>query len=104
MTVANLTGIDPATDIAIIDAVENPELRDRAIALINSDQDRISGVVQKALDFALLGEYDLAIQDMEKGLEAGDPYSIWVNQVQLYDPLREDPRFQAILKQLNFEP
>jgi hypothetical protein len=62
------------------------------------------GTVNKAFTLALLGEYDLALENLEQSFEAGDPYAIHMNRMVIYDPLRENPRFQALLKRMNLWP
>lgn len=101
---AQLVGFDPAASLAVIDAIENPELKDRALMLMNESDATREGTVNKAFTLALLGEYDLALENLEQSFEAGDPYAIHMNRMVIYDPLRENPRFQALLKRMNLWP
>ena len=95
---------DQAPDLALIDAMENPALKDHAVKLIQQWPDVYDGAMDRALSLALLGEYDLALDNLEKAFAAGDPYAIHMNRVSLYDPLRNDPRFQALLQKMNLWP
>ena len=52
----------------------------------------------------LLGEPELALDDLEHALEQGSPYAIQANANIIYDPLRDDPRFQAHLAKMNLWP
>ncbi len=98
---ADMEGFDPAPDLARIDAMENPALKDRALELIAQRTDLGSGAFGKAMQYALLGEYELALQDLVAGFAAGDALTTYINFMILYDPLRDDPRFQALLQQMN---
>jgi len=98
---AEARGFDPAADLARIDAVENPALKARALQLIRERQDMEDGVFGKAIQYVLLDEYDLALDSLEAGAESGDPYAPGVNYVILFDPLRDNPRFQALLRKVN---
>jgi adenylate cyclase len=101
---AALEGFDPAADLARIDAVENPALKERALELLRERQDISDGVFGKALHYALLDEFDLALESLEAGFANGDPLATAMNYVQLYDPLRDNPRFQAMLEKMNLWP
>jgi hypothetical protein len=101
---AELKGIDPAPDLARIDAVENPELRPRALALLKQRQDMLEGVFGKAMQYVFLGEYDLALDSLEQALAAGDGWSGHMNWVFIYEPLRSNPRFQAMLEKMHQLP
>ena len=101
---AQLVGFDPTAILAVIDAVENPALKDRALMLLNEPGAIREGTTEKAFQLALLGEYDLALENLEQTFEAGDPYAIHMNRFNVYDPLRENPRFQALLKKMNLWP
>jgi TolB-like protein len=95
---------DISVELAVIDAVENPALRDNAIKLILDSPDHVNRVNGMAFYFMLMGDVELAIQTLENGLEKGHPYSILANTDSLYDSLRDNPRFQAHLKKMNLWP
>ena len=101
---AEMENFDPAADLARIDAMENPLLKERALVLLEQRQDLGEGVFGKALQYALLGEYESALENLEAGFAAGDPYAAQMNYMKIYDPLRETPRFQAMLKEMNLLP
>jgi len=101
---AHLEGFDSAPDLARIDAVENPLLKERALKLLEQRQDILEGVLGKGMQYALLGELDLALDSIERGFEAGDPWAVHMSWIKIYDPLRENPRFQALLKKMNLLP
>jgi hypothetical protein len=58
----------------------------------------------RALFFAMMGEYELAMDNLEKAFAAGDPMAIYMNRYALYDPLRDTPRFRALLQKVNLLP
>ena len=95
---------DPAADLARIDAIENPGLKKHALELLRQRQDLGKGVFGKALQYALLGEYELALEDLEAGFAEGDPFAAQMNYMHIYDPIRDNPRFQAMLKEMNLLP
>lgn len=101
---AQMEGFDPAADLARIDAVENPALQERALLLLAERQDIGDGVFGKALQLALLGEYELALDSLEKAFVAGDPYAASMYYMNVYEPLHDEPRFQAMLKEMNLQP
>jgi adenylate cyclase len=99
---AELEGFDPAADLARIDAVENPALKAHALDLLEQRQDMGDYVFGKALQYTLLGEYESALDSLEKGFAASDPYAVAMNYMGIFDPMRDDPRYQAMLKKMNF--
>jgi TolB-like protein len=101
---AEMEEFDPAADLARIDAIENPALKEHALELLLLRQDLNKGVFGKALQYALLGEYELALIDLENGFEEGDPFAAQMNYMKIYDPIRDNPRFQAMLKEMNLLP
>ena len=54
--------------------------------------------------FMLLGEEELALASLERAFEAGDPYAVHMNRMVVYDVFRDDPRFQAMLAEMNLWP
>jgi TolB-like protein/Tfp pilus assembly protein PilF len=98
---AEIEGHDPAADLARIDAVENPALKEHALELLMQRRDLENGVFGKALQYALLGEYELALENLELGFAAGDSFVTAMGYMKVYDPIRDDPRYQAMLKEMN---
>ena len=45
---------------------------------------------------------DLALEWLEKGYEERYPFLVWLNEDLDWDSLRSDPRFQSLLRRLNF--
>jgi len=101
---ALLDNYGPETDLAIIDAMENPVLKPRALELLQKDVQMPDGALFKAVFLMLLGEDELALANLESAFDAGDPYAVHMNRFAIYDRLRGNPRFQALLKKMNFEP
>jgi len=101
---ATLFNLDLSPDHAVIDALEDPTQTDRAIKLLLSAEGRQQGVMGDALYFMFLGRPEHALNSIEIGFEAGDAYNIHLNRVILYEPLRDDPRFQAMLEKMNLLP
>jgi TolB-like protein len=95
---------DISTDLRVIDAIENPALRDNAIRLLQDSPDHVNSSNAKAYYFMLLGDVELAMQTLEYGLENGHPYSAIANEDPVFDELRDNPRFQAHLKKMNLWP
>jgi len=51
---------------------------------------------------AQMGDHDGAIEELRAALKFRDPGLSLVPQDALFDPLRADPRFRALLRDLNF--
>jgi hypothetical protein len=62
------------------------------------------GALGKASFLMMLNEPELALDNLEKGLAQSDGYMVHMNRMDIYDPLRENPRFQALLKKMNLSP
>jgi serine/threonine-protein kinase len=52
--------------------------------------------------YAVLGEKDQALVWLEKAFEQRRPLLAWLKASRLWDPLRDDPRFQDLLRRMNF--
>jgi len=100
----SIVNLDPATDLAVVDALENPSLKANAVALVLADKQTPDGTFGKARMLMFLGEPVLALDSLEKGFERGDPYAVHMKRMDLYDPLRDNPRFQALLAKMNMWP
>lgn len=54
--------------------------------------------------YAALGDKDAAFASLEKGYEARCPFLWDVRAYPQFDPLREDPRYAALLRRMNLTP
>jgi TolB-like protein/Tfp pilus assembly protein PilF len=50
-----------------------------------------------------LGDRSRALDEFEKALAASSQWMIYLRGDRIFDPLRSEPRFQALLRKLNFE-
>jgi TolB-like protein/predicted Ser/Thr protein kinase len=57
-----------------------------------------------ASPYARLGEKDKAFEWLEKGYQQRDHGMAWIKAAPWYDNLRSDPRFQDLLRRMNFPP
>ena len=87
-----------------IDAIENPDLKEKALALIKADTTIPDGVMEKSEMLMRLGEPELALDHLERAFEEGDSYAVHMKRINVYAPLSENPRFQAMLKKMNLWP
>jgi TolB-like protein/Flp pilus assembly protein TadD len=53
-----------------------------------------------AVVFGAMGEKDKAFAELEKSIEQRDSWFRWAKVEPLFDPLRDDPRFAGLLKQM----
>jgi TolB-like protein/Tfp pilus assembly protein PilF len=58
----------------------------------------------KAIYYVLAGEEDRALEWLTQAIDERDPDAPWTNVVPTFDPLRDDPRFQDLLRRLNLQP
>ena len=54
--------------------------------------------------YAVLGEKDLAIEWLTQAVDDHYHSVTWAKLWPLYDPIRDDPRFQDLLRRMNLEP
>jgi TolB-like protein/Tfp pilus assembly protein PilF len=101
---ARLNEYDPAAGLALIDAVENPALKDQALKMLKENVDLLESTVGRPLSLMILDEQELALDSLEQNFAAGDPYAIHMNRMDVFDPLRDNPRYQALLKKMNMWP
>jgi tetratricopeptide (TPR) repeat protein len=55
-----------------------------------------------AIMYGALGYTDQALDWLTRGYENRSPIMLWLKVLPLFDPLRDDPRFQDILRRMNF--
>ena len=107
--IAGVYGFDNAPSLAKIDAMEHPDdpaLKQKAIDLmVQAGPFYPDGASGRAQAFMVLGAQELALQNLEEAFEAGDPYAIHMNRFdQYFGPIRDNPRFQALLRKMNLLP
>jgi tetratricopeptide (TPR) repeat protein len=82
--------------------------RDRALETLKEldelAQRRFVTPFCQALVYLGLGENNKAIDWLEKAYEGRSVWVAWFRVEPMYDPLRSDPRFQALYKKMNFPP
>jgi tetratricopeptide (TPR) repeat protein len=54
-----------------------------------------------ACAFANLGSHEEALDALERAAEIGRPYRGWIEHDSDFDPIRDHPRFRALLDRLN---
>jgi tetratricopeptide (TPR) repeat protein len=81
---------------------------DRARALAALDRLKVlsrDGQVapfNQALVYLGMGDKERALDYFERAYQANSEFLVWLGGDPLYDPLRAEPRFRALLKKLNF--
>jgi tetratricopeptide (TPR) repeat protein len=96
--------VDPRTYLA--EALARAGNRDSARAiltnLLNERKNRYAPPLNIARIFAALGNRDSAFQWFDRAIEERDPDLILLDVNPFYDALREDPRFQRLLRRAGF--
>ena len=57
-----------------------------------------------ALVYLGVGDKLKALDNLERALAADSQFMAWIGQDAIFDPLRSEPRFKALMKKLNFAP
>jgi hypothetical protein len=57
--------------------------------------------VQLAIGYLALGKTKAAIGALSRAVDQGDPLTVWLHLWPVFDPLRDNPAFQALIKRLN---
>jgi len=79
-----------------------------ALKLLGDLEELSKGKYVRASDFAMicgsLGRTDQAFQWLDKAYQEHEIQLVSLKTAQDFDPLRSDPRFQALLRRMNFPP
>ena len=86
------------TVLSFIEAMQDPS-RKEAVAQELSARGP-TGVTGKARMLAILGQYDLVLNELERLFAEHDPYRVYLYSIPEFDPLHQNPRFQALLKEI----
>jgi TolB-like protein/Flp pilus assembly protein TadD len=101
---AKLRGFEAASELPVIDALENPDQTSQALDYLRSTPFPIDGVYYRPLYGNLLGDKALALDLLEQFFDLEDPQRSAINKIYAYTNLRDEPRFIALLKRVNLEP
>ena len=52
--------------------------------------------------YLVLGDNEQAIRWYERAFTERDPYLVWLNWIPSEDSIRKDPRFQDLIRRMNF--
>jgi len=85
---------------ALIDLGENEKGLKWAMRAVSLDPDDSYIVYGIACNYARLGEVDEAVYYLEKATTAGFAHWEWIENDGDIDPIRDDPRYKAIMKKL----
>jgi tetratricopeptide (TPR) repeat protein len=81
--------------------------RKEALAIVDkllNDKDGYPPRFHLAMAYVGLGEVDEAFRWLERAAEDRDPHVLGLNIVVAFRPLRNDPRFEAILERIGVRP
>ena len=103
---ARLFGRDPWGGLALVYARTGK--RDEALKILGRMREQSnrgeSSPVRTACLYLAVGEKQRALDWLEKAYEERDPYMAFLNVRPELDPLRSDPRFQDLVRRMNFPP
>ncbi|MBI4877787.1 MAG: tetratricopeptide repeat protein, partial [Acidobacteria bacterium] len=101
-----LAGPDVGTNLWRVRTLALLGQRERAVALLagllRTAPDRI-GRYRLACVRAVLGQSDLAFQDLEVAAQERELWLVYVNVDPAFDSLRSDPRFPALLRRIGLQ-
>lgn len=83
---------------ALVCAGRAPEAREAIEVMKRDRQERYRPAAVIGAGYAALGELDSAFAWMDRAYEDRDSFLIWLRVSPLVDPLRRDPRFDALLR------
>jgi eukaryotic-like serine/threonine-protein kinase len=97
-------GVDSLAVMAAIQALrgnrsEAESLLNQVIGLVQKDQ---AGFAELAGAYATMGDKDAALDYLEKAYENREWQVVFLKVGPAWDPLRSDPRFQDLMRRMNF--
>ena len=66
-------------------------------------EERFVSPYYQAIILIGLDEFDRAFEFLEKAYEIRESMLMWIKIFQLYDSIRPDPRFKALLKKMRLD-
>jgi len=82
-------------------------MKDEALKILERldelSQDRYVGPFFRAMVWMGLGEKNKALEALEKAYEERESFMAWLKVWPVFDSLRSEPRFQAVLKKMNLD-
>jgi len=84
--------------LKVIAALRDPRRKPEAVKFVLEHGG--NGVILKPVQLARLGEYELAMTELQKLFAAKAPFRDYLYAIPQFEPLYKDPRFQALLKQI----
>ena len=88
--------------VAYAQAGQNQEARRVLDFLLKRRQERYVPGSMIASIYGALGEPDKAFEWLDRAYEERDYFLLWIKVDPVYDALRDDPRFAALLERMNF--
>ncbi|NIP58331.1 MAG: hypothetical protein GWM92_08770 [Gemmatimonadetes bacterium] len=96
------TAAEPWT--AIVAGIESPGRRDGGVEALDRLVERgILSPYRTAQYGSLLGDAARALEALERGLEEKDFLMFWIDPDPAFDPLRDEPRYRAILEAMGLD-
>lgn len=101
---AKLRGFEVTPEQLVIDALENPQQKSQALDYLRTTPFPIDNIYYRPLYASLLGDKELALDLLEQYFEQKDSMRAAINKIYAYTSLRDEPRFIALLQQVNLHP
>ena len=86
---------------ALVDIGEYEKARKWAERALDTDRSEPAVLYNVACAYSLMGESDIAIDLLTQAIDNGFGYRAWLENDNTLEAIREDPRFQALLKRLD---
>lgn len=83
-------------------AGRDDEARKAAVELEALSANRYVSPYQMSLGYVELGDHEKAIEKLEEALESREAWLNWLGVEPAFDPIRNDPRFDAILEKTGY--